>query len=87
MIGTPIGGAVNLARPIKYSVQTRWTISASFEWLLLLTGFKAAEFSVDRCVFCTFVVDTMLVLVASWFAIVVPDFGGARVAGSIASMG
>ena len=31
MIGRLIGGAVNLARPIEYSVQTRWTISISFE--------------------------------------------------------
>ena len=39
VIGGLIGGAMNLARPIKYFVQTRWTIFVSFEWLLPLSGF------------------------------------------------
>ena len=39
VIGRFIGGAMNLARPIKYSVQIRWTIFVSFEWLLPQTGF------------------------------------------------
>ena len=39
VIGRFIGGAMNLARPIKYSIQTRWTIFVSYEWLLPLTGF------------------------------------------------
>ena len=39
VIGRFIGGAMNLARPIKYYVQTRWTIFVSFEWLLPLFGF------------------------------------------------
>ena len=42
---------MNLARPIEYSFQTRWTISVSFEWLLPLTGFGATESSVDLHVF------------------------------------
>ena len=87
MIGTPIGGAVNLARPVEYFVQTRRTISVSCEWPLPLTGFGAAESSVDRYVFGTFVVDSTLVLVASWFAIAVPGFRGARVAGAICFCG
>ena len=39
VIGRFIGVAMNLARPIKYFVQTRWTIFVSFEWLLPLTRF------------------------------------------------
>ena len=87
MIGRLIRGAVNLARPIEYSVQTRWTISVSFEWLLLLTGFRATESGVDRRVFGTFIIVSTLVLVVSWLAIVVPGFGRAGVAGAIASTG
>ena len=48
MIGRLFRGAMNLARPIEYFVQTGWTIFVSFEWLLLLTGFKAVESCVDR---------------------------------------
>ena len=77
-----VGGAMNLARPIKYLVQTRWTIFISSEWLLPLTGFGATESDIHRRVFC--MVST-LVLVASWFAIAVSDFRSAWVAGAIAS--
>ena len=87
MIGRLVGGAMNLARPIKYSVQTRWTISISFEELLPLTGFRATESGVNHRFFGILVVASTLVLVASWLAIVVPGFGGARVAGAIASTG
>ena len=86
MIGRLIGGAMNLAWPIEYSLQTRWTISISFEWLLPLTGFRATESSVDRPVFGTFVIASTLVLVVPWLAIAIPGFGGAGVAGAIASM-
>ena len=85
MIGRLIGGAVNLAKPIEYSVQTRWTVSVSFEWLLTLNGFGAAESGIDRHVFDILVVVSVLMLVASWLAIAAPGFGGARVAGAIAS--
>ena len=85
MIGRLIGGSMNLARSIEYSVQTGWTISVSYEWLLPLTGFRATQSRIDRRVFGTFVVTSMLVLIASWLAIAIPGFGGARVAGAIAS--
>ena len=39
VIGRFVGGAMNLARPVKYFVQARWTIFISFEWLLPLTEF------------------------------------------------
>ena len=77
-------GAMNLARPLGYFFQIGWTIFISFEWLLPLTGFSAAESGIDRYVFGTFIIDSTLVLVASWFAIAVPGFRGAGVAGAIA---
>ena len=85
MVGRIIGGAMNLARPIEYSVQTRWTISVSSEWLLSVTGFRATESDVDRRVFGIFIIASTLVPVASWLAIAIPGFGGARVAGVVAS--
>ena len=86
MIGRLIRGAMNLARPIEYSVQTRWTISVSFEWLLPLTGFSATKSGINRHVFGILVVVSTFVLIASWLAIAIPGFGGARVAGVVASM-
>ena len=50
-----------------------------------MTGFGATESGVDRRVLGSFVIVLALVLVASWLAIAVPGFGGARVAGAIAS--
>ena len=85
MIGRLVGGAMNLARPIEYFVQTGWTILVSFEWLLPLTGFRATESGVDRRVFGTIIIASTLVLVASWLAIAIPGFGGAGVAGTISS--
>ena len=85
MIGGFTGGAMNLARPIEYSVQTRWTISVSFEWLLPLAGFRATESDVDRHIFGIVIIDSTLVLVALWLAIAIPGFGGSGVAGAIAS--
>ena len=85
MIGRLVRGAMNLARPIKYSVQTGWTIFVSFEWLLPLTGFRATESGVDRRVFGIFIVASTLVFIASWPTVAVSGFGGARVAGTVAS--
>ena len=56
MIGRLVRGAMDLARPIEYSVQTGWTIFVSFEWLLSLIRHKATEFGVDRRVFGIFIV-------------------------------
>ena len=50
-----------------------------------MTGFGAIESGIDRRVLRFFVIVSMLVLVASWLAFAVPGFGGARVAGAIAS--
>ena len=85
MIGRLVRGAMNLARPIEYFVQTGWTVLVSFEWLLSLTGFRATEPGVDHRVFGIFIVASTLVLVASWSTVAVSGFGGARVAGTVAS--
>ena len=74
-----------LTQAIEYSVQTRWTILVSFEWLLPLTGFRATESGVDCHVLGIFIIASTLLFVASWLAIVVPSFKGAWVASAIAS--
>ena len=85
MIGRLVRGAMNLARPIEYFVQTGWTIFVPFEWLLPLTGFRDTESGVDRRVLVIFIVASALVFVVSWPAVAISGFGGARVAGAIAS--
>ena len=86
MIGRLVRGAMNLARPIEYFVQIGWTIFVSFKWILPLTGFRAVESGVDRRVFGILIVASTLVFVASWPTIAISGFGGARVAGIVASM-
>ena len=85
MVGWLVRGTVYLTRAIEYTVQTGRAISVCLEWLLPLTGLGATESGVDHRVLGSFVIVSMLVLVASWLAIVVPGFRGARVAGAIAS--
>ena len=65
VIGRFIGGAMNLARPIKYSVQTRWTIFISFEWLLSLTGFRASESGVNCRILLGVAVNAAFVFVST----------------------
>ena len=78
---------MNLAGPIEYFFQTRWTIFVSFECLLLLSGFRAAEFGVDRLVFDILIVASTLMFVASGPTVAVSGFGSAGVAGTIAATG
>ena len=85
MIGRLVQGTMDLARPIEYSVQTRWTILVAFEWLLPLTGFRATESGVDRRVFGILVIASTLVFVAPRLAEAIHGFGGARVVGAVAS--
>mgnify|MGYP005844423635 CR=1 FL=1 len=86
MIGRLVRGAMNLARPIKYFVQTGLTIFVSFDWLLPLSGFGAAESGVDRPNFAIVIIVSTLMFVAPWPTIAISGFGGARVAGIVASM-
>ena len=80
MIGRLIGGVVNLARPIEYSVQTGWIISVSFEWLLLLTGFGATESGVDCHILYIIIVALTLMFVASGLPL---PFRASEVPGSL----
>ena len=76
---------MNLARPIEYSIKTGWTIFVSFEWLLPMYGFGATESGVDCRVFGIFIIASTLVFVASWPTVAISGFGGAGVAGAVAS--
>ena len=52
-----------------------------------MAGFGAAESSVDRMVLCALIIIVTFVFIALWLSITVPHFGGARIAGAIASTG
>ena len=73
MIGWFVRGAMNLARTIKYAVQARWARIVLFERLLSLTGLRATESRIDRRILGVVVVVPLLVSVAPWLAIIVPD--------------
>ena len=83
MIGRLVGGAVNPAGSIEYSVQDGRALSVSFEWLLPLTGLGLAESGVDRRVFGIVIVPSTLVFVASGSTVAIPGFGSARFACTI----
>ena len=76
---------MDLTWTIEYAVQTGRARIVSFEWLLPLTGLSATEYGVDHCVLGSCIIVATLVFIVSWLAIVVPDFGGARIAHAIAS--
>ena len=76
---------MNLARSLQYFVQVGWTVPITFEWLLQLTGFRAAESRVDRRILGFFIVVPTLIFVASRPSIAVPDLGSAGVAATVAS--
>ena len=69
VIGWLIGGAMNLTRVIEYTVQTGRARIASFERLLLLTGFRATESGIDCRVFGVVAVVVALVSVVTWSAV------------------
>ena len=60
-----------LARAIEYSVQTGQAWSISFEWLFLLTGFRAFESGINCRILSIVAVNAALVLVVTRPAIVV----------------
>ena len=71
MIGWFIRGAVDLTWTIEYVVQPGRARIVSFVWLLLLTGLRATESGVDRCVFGVVAIVATLVSVASRLAIAI----------------
>ena len=62
---------MNLTRAIEYAVQTGRARSASFKWLLPLTGFRATESGIDCRVFGVVAVVVALVSVAMWSAVAI----------------
>ena len=78
VIGWLIGGAVNLTRAIEYAVQTGRARIASFERLLPLTSFRAAESGIDCRVFGVVSIVLTLVSVASGLAVAISGFKSAR---------
>ena len=68
------GGAMNLAHSVQDFVQTGRSLFAAFKWLLLLTGSRAPESGVDRCVLGSCISVAALVFVASWFVVAISGF-------------
>ena len=65
MIGWLVWGAVYLTRAIEYTVQIGRARNASFEWLFLLTGFRAFESSIDCRILSIIAVNVALMFVAT----------------------
>ena len=82
MIGLLIRGVVNLARTVEYAVQAGRSFVVSFKWIFPLTGSKAPESGVYRCIVWAIFIISTFVFIASWFSIAIPDFGCARITGA-----
>ena len=78
MIRKLVGGAVNLAWTMKYAVQVGWARIVLLERLLLLTGLRATESGVDRCVLGVVTIVLTLVSVVSGLAVAISGFRRAR---------
>ena len=76
---------MDLTWMIEYAVQAGRARIVSFIWLLPLTGPRATKSGIDRRVFGVVAIILMLMSVASGLAIAISGFGGAWVAGVIAS--
>ena len=73
---------MNLAQSIQDSVQTGWSLFATFKWLLLLTGSRAPESGIDRCAVRALFLVLTFVFITPWLPVAVPYFGCAWVAGA-----
>ena len=69
---------MDLTGTIEYAVQAGRARIVSFIWLLLLTGLRATESGIDRCVLGVVTVAWTLVSVASGRAIAISGFRSAR---------
>ena len=79
VIGWLIGGAMNVTRAIEYAVQTGRARIASFERLLPLIGFRAAESGIDFRVFGVVAVVAALLSVTTWSAVGIFGIRSARI--------
>ena len=80
MIGWFIRGAMDLTWAIEYAVQAGRALIISFIWLLPLIGLGATESGVDRRVLGVVTIASMLVSIASGFAVAISGFRSARFA-------
>ena len=71
---------MDLAWSIEYAVQTGRAWIISLEWLLPLTGLRATESGVYRCVFGAITVVSTLMSIASGLVVAVSGFKSARFA-------
>ena len=88
MVGVVSGlvlGVVDLAGPIHDFVQRGRSISISFRRFLSLSGFEVAETGINGRVVGVGSAVPAFAFVTSWFPVSIPDFGGARVFGVMAS--
>ena len=76
-----------MAWTVEYAVQTRRAQIVSFEWLFLLTRFRATKSGIDYRVFGVIAVVVALVSVATWLAIAVSGLRCARVACCVVATG
>ena len=78
MIGWCSWGAMNLAWTVEYAVQTGRACIVFVEWLFLLTGLGATESGIQGRVLGVITIISMLVSVASGFAVAISCFRSAR---------
>ena len=73
---------MNLAQSVQDFVQAGRSLFAAFKWLLLLTGSRATESGVDRCVVRAVFLVLTFVFIALWLPVAIPYFGRAGVTGA-----
>ena len=77
-----VGGAMNLAQSVQNSVQTGRSFFAAFKWLLLMTGSRAPESGIDRCVIRALFLVLAFVFIMPWLPVAIPYFECVGVAGA-----
>ena len=73
---------MNLAQSVQDFVQAGRSLFVAFKWLLSLTGSRAPESGVDRRDVRVVFLISMLVFIAPWLLVAIPDFGCTWVAGA-----
>ena len=71
---------MNLAQSVQDFVQAGRSFFVAFKWLLLLTGSRAPESGVDRCVVRAPFLVLTFVFIAPWLPVAIPYFRCAGVA-------
>ena len=82
MICRFVGSTMDLAQSVQDFVQAGWFLFTTLKWLFSLTGSRAPESDVDRCVVRALFLVLTFVFIMSWLPIAIPYFGCAWVAGA-----